>query len=83
MGVLWHCNTEKLNIMTLKPIKNEEQYETILAWVDTQFDLAVAFGKSGKKASTDGYFADKGIRRCALSHSNQPVTQFVKNLLLL
>lgn len=33
----------KLKVMTLKPIKNEEEYETMLAWVDTQFDLAVAF----------------------------------------
>lgn len=33
----------KLKVMTLKPIKNEEEYEIMLAWVDTQFDLAVAF----------------------------------------
>ena len=33
----------KLKVMTLKPIKNEEEYETILAWVDAQFDLAVPF----------------------------------------
>lgn len=33
----------KLKVMTLKPIKNEEEYETILAWVDAQFDLAVSF----------------------------------------
>jgi HTH-type transcriptional regulator/antitoxin HigA len=33
----------KFKIMTLKPIKNDEEYETMLAWVDTQFDLAVPF----------------------------------------
>lgn len=26
--------------MTLKTIKNEEEYEAMLAWVDIQFDLA-------------------------------------------
>jgi HTH-type transcriptional regulator / antitoxin HigA len=29
--------------MTLKPIKNEDGYKTILTWIDTQFDLAVPF----------------------------------------
>lgn len=26
--------------MTLKPIKTEQEYETMLEWVDTQFDLS-------------------------------------------
>jgi HTH-type transcriptional regulator / antitoxin HigA len=26
--------------MTLKPIKTEEEYETMLEWIDTQFDLS-------------------------------------------
>ena len=29
--------------MTLQPIKNEEEYEAMLAWVDVQFELAVPF----------------------------------------
>ncbi len=29
--------------MTLRPIKNEEEYNTMLAWIDTQFDLGVPF----------------------------------------
>ncbi len=27
--------------MTVKPIENEKKYNTMLAWIDTQFDLGV------------------------------------------
>lgn len=33
----------KTNKMRLKPIRTEEEYEVMLAWIDSQFNLGVPF----------------------------------------